>query len=92
MHGPSQAASSFPAVFSYIAFQILKSGVLFLTYRYYEENYFDAYWTGNAISVILAVAVMDEMLQHVFKEYGGAQNLGSVIFAGLADSCSYWRL
>jgi hypothetical protein len=23
---------------------------------------------------------MDEMLQHVFKEYGGAQNLGSVIF------------
>ena len=71
----------FPRFFSYVAFQIAKSGVLFLTYRYCsEKSYFDAYWTGNAISVILAVAVMDEMLQHVFTEYGGAQNLGSVIF------------
>jgi hypothetical protein len=71
----------FPRFFSYIAFQALSSGLLFLTYRYFDErSYFDAYWTGNAISVILAVAVMDEMLQHVFKEYGGAQNLGSVIF------------
>ena len=72
--------SVFPRFFSYIIFQILKSAILFLTYHYYEQGYFDAYWTGNAISVILAVAVMDEILQHVFKEYGGAQNLGSVIF------------
>ena len=70
----------FPHFFSYIIFQILKSAILFLTYHYYGEGYFDAYWTGNAISVMLAVAVMDEILQHVFKEYGGAQNLGSVIF------------
>ena len=72
--------SVFPRFFSYIIFQILKSAILFLTYHYYEQGYFEAYWTGNAISVILAVAVMDEILQHVFKEYGGAQNLGSVIF------------
>ena len=72
--------SVFPRFFSYIIFQILKSAILFLTYHDYEQGYFDAYWTGNAISVILAVAVMDEILQHVFKEYGGAQNLGSVIF------------
>jgi hypothetical protein len=70
----------FPRFFSYIIFQILKSGILFLTYRYYEEAYFDAYWTGSAISVILAVTVMDEILKRVFKEYGGAQNLGAVIF------------
>ena len=71
----------FPRFFSYIVFQVLKSGIMFLTYRYSEQHYyFDAYWTGNAISVILAVTVMDEILQHVFKEYGGAQNLGSVIF------------
>jgi hypothetical protein len=70
----------FPRFFSYIIFQVLKSGILFLTYRYYEQAYFDAYWTGSAISVILAVTVMDEILQHVFKEYGGAQNLGAVIF------------
>jgi hypothetical protein len=70
----------FPRFFSYIIVQILKSVILFLTYRYYEQRYFEAYWTGNAISVILAVTVMDEILQHVFKDYGGAQNLGSVIF------------
>jgi hypothetical protein len=70
----------FPRFFSYVIFQILKSGILFLTYRYYEEGYFDAYWTGNAISIILAVSVMDEILLHVFKDYGGAQNAGAVIF------------
>jgi hypothetical protein len=71
----------FPRFFSYILFQILKSGVLFLTYHFYEQyDYFVAYWVGSAISVILAATVMDEILLHVFKEYGGAQNLGAVIF------------
>ena len=70
----------FPRFFSYILFQIVKSGVLFVTYRYYYDGYFDAYWTGNAISVILAVIVMDEILHKLFKEYGGAQNLGAMIF------------
>jgi hypothetical protein len=72
--------SVFPRFFSYILFQVLKSCVLFLTFRCYNEGYFDAYWTGNAISVVLAVTVMDEILHHVFQEYGGAQNLGTIIF------------
>ncbi len=72
--------SVFPRFFSYIVFQILKTSVLFVTYRYYDGAYFDAYWTGNAISVVLAVTVMDEILHSLFKEYGGAQNLGSIIF------------
>jgi hypothetical protein len=70
----------FPRFFSYILFQTLKSGFLFVTYRYYDGGYFDAYWTGNAISVILAVTVMDEILHKLFNEYGGVQNLGSIIF------------
>jgi hypothetical protein len=72
--------SVFPRFFSYIVFQILKSAVLFLTYRYFEANYFDVYWTGNAISVLLAVTVMDEILHHLLKEYGGMQTLGATIF------------
>ena len=56
----------FPRFFSYILFQILKSALLFLTYRYYDAGYFEAYWTGNAISVILAVTVMDEILHKLF--------------------------
>ena len=44
------------------------------------ESYFDAYWTGNAVSVIFTVAVMDEILRSLFKEYGGIQILGTTIF------------
>jgi hypothetical protein len=71
---------AFPRFFSYILFQTLKSGCLFVTYRYFPENYFDAYWTGNAVSVIFAVVVMDEILRNLFKEYGGIQILGTTIF------------
>jgi len=70
----------FPRFFSYIIFQIAKSGILFVVYRYSQENYFDAYWAGNAISVLLGVLVMDEILQQLLKKYGGIQKLASVIF------------
>jgi hypothetical protein len=49
-------------------------------YRYSPDNYFDAYWAGNAISVLWGVAVMDEILQQLLKQYGGIQKLASVIF------------
>ena len=70
----------FPRFFSYILFQTLKSACLFLAYRYFPESYFNAYWTGNAVSVIFTVAVMDEILRSLFKEYGGIQILGTTIF------------
>ena len=70
----------FPRFFSYIAFQIVKSVILFGIYRYDHENYFDAYWTGNAISVLLSVTVMDEILHSLLKQYGGIQKLTSLIF------------
>jgi len=76
-----QLRAVFPRFFSYILFQTIKSGLLFFVYRYCDEGlYFEAYWTGNAISVILAVMVMDEILHNLFKEYGGIQQLGSLIF------------
>jgi len=70
----------FPRFFSYIILQIVKSGILFAVYRYSEDNYFDAYWAGNAISVLFGVVVMDEILQLLLKQYGGIQTLASVIF------------
>ena len=70
----------FPRFFSYIAFQIVKSCILFLIYGVSRENYFDAYWAGNAISVLLAVAVMDEILRNLLQEYGGIQTLTSLVF------------
>ena len=78
---------TFPRFFSYIVFQLVKTGVLFITYRYFagslgEEstNYFDVYWAGNAVSVLLAVAVMDEILHCLFRQYGGIQTLAATIF------------
>jgi len=71
---------TFPRFFSYILFQTIKSACLFVAFRYFAESYFDAYWTGNAVSVIFAVAVMDEILRSLFKEYGGIQILGTTIF------------
>ena len=71
---------SFPRFFSYVVFQTIKSGILFVIYRYSPDNYFDAYWTGSALSVLLTIAVMDEILHSLFEEYGGIQNLGAIIF------------
>ncbi len=70
----------FPRFFSYIVFQIVKSAILFVIYRYDHETYFDAYWAGNALSVLLAVTVMDEILHNLLREYGGIQSLASLIF------------
>jgi hypothetical protein len=71
----------FPRFFSYILFQTFKTACLFVAYRYFSaESYFDAYWTGNALSVIFAVAVMDEILHSLFEKYGGIQTLGITIF------------
>jgi hypothetical protein len=71
---------AFPRFFSYILFQVVKSGFLFIIYQRFEASYFDAYWTANAVSVLLALAVMDEILHNLFEEYGGIQNLGIIIF------------
>lgn len=72
--------AAFPRFFLYIIFQIVKSGILFVLYHYSPDNYFEAYWSGNAISVLLGVAVMDEILQHLLKQYGGIQKFATVIF------------
>lgn len=72
--------TAFPRFFSYILFQTLKSACLFGAYRFFAQSYFEAYWTGNAVSVIFAVVVMDEILRSLFKEYGGIQSLGTTIF------------
>lgn len=72
--------TAFPRFFSYIIFQVVKSGVLFSIYHFNQENYFDAYWTGNAISVLLSVTVMDEILHDLLKQYGGIQRLTTLIF------------
>jgi hypothetical protein len=70
----------FPRFFAYVLFQVIKSIILFVVYHYYPDNYFDAYWTGNALSVLLSVTVLDEIWRCLFRGYAGIQDLGSVLF------------
>lgn len=72
--------SRFPRFFAYILFQVLKSVALFIVYRYYPDSYFYAYWTGNAVSVLLSVIVLDEIWRSLFRGYEGIQSLGSLLF------------
>jgi hypothetical protein len=70
----------FPRFFTYIAFQLVKSAALFIVYRYANDDYYYAYWTGNLLSVFLAVTVMDEVWHNLFRPYVGLQKLGSLLF------------
>jgi hypothetical protein len=72
--------TTFPLFFSYVLFQVLKSGCLALFFRFDQMDYFYAYWTGNAISVFLGLTVMDEIWRQLFGPYEGIQRLGSLIF------------
>ena len=72
--------ANFPRFFAYILFQVIKSIILFVVYHYYSTNYFDVYWTGNALSVLISVAVLDEIWRYLFQGYEGIQGLGSILF------------
>ena len=74
------AQGRYPRFFAYIVFQVLKSVVLFFVYHYFASNYFYAYWTGNALSVLLSVTVLDEIWRSLFRSYEGIQSLGSILF------------
>ena len=80
----------FPRFFSYILFQILKSGCLFVAYRYFSESYFEAYWTGNALSVIFTVAVMDEILRSLFQRVWRHSEFGSHHIPMVVRAPSCW--
>lgn len=70
----------FPSFFAYVLFQVLKSIVLLVVYHFYVAEYFYAYWSGNALSVFLSVAVLDEIWRYLFRQYAGIQGLGSLLF------------
>jgi len=75
-----RARTTFPRFFAYVAFQLLKSIILFGVYHFFPRSYFDAYWSVNAVSVLLSVAVLDEIWRCLFRGYAGIQGLGSILF------------
>ena len=75
-----RAVFTFPLFFSYVALQAIKSLVLFSVYHYRSYDYFSAYWIGNALSVLLALAVMDEIWRHLFQPFATVRRMGSLVF------------
>jgi hypothetical protein len=71
---------SFSTIFLLHHFSDCEVGILFVVYRYSRTTTSTHTGRADAISVLLGVAVMDEILQHLLKQYGGNQKLASVIF------------
>jgi hypothetical protein len=75
----------FPIFFAYTVFHVFRSCVLFATkHTLGYTEYFYTYWTAQAISTLLAFAVIYELFAHAFRPYPGIRNLGKLLFqAGL---------
>ena len=71
----------FPIFFAYTVFHVFRSCVLFATrHALGDTEYFYTYWTAQAISTILAFAVVYELFSHAFRPYAGLRNLGRLLF------------
>jgi hypothetical protein len=76
----------FPVFFSYLVAQIAIFVITYPIYRYASETvFFDAYWTGSAISVFLGFKVIHEIFLDVCRPYHTLKDLGTMLFrwAGL---------
>jgi len=77
----------YPVFFAYATFQVLLTAVLFsihllqLQHRAGYADYFYAYWTTQAISIVLGFAVIHEIYCGVFQHYDALQRMGGILFA-----------
>jgi len=78
--------SEYPVFFAYAAFHVLRTAVLFtihlleLHHRASYADYFYAYWTTQAVSIVLGFAVIYEIYCGVFQHYDALQKLGGILF------------
>lgn len=72
----------YPVFFAYAAFHVLRSAVLFAIHHGMgAADYFYAYWTAQAISIVLGFAVIYELYCRVFQNYDAIQQVGGMAFA-----------
>lgn len=75
----------FPVFFAYAAFHVLRTAVLFaIHHRMSAGQYFYAYWSAQAISIVLGFVVIYELYCGVFQNYDAIQHVGGMAFAGAA--------
>src|SRR5437764_5971027 len=74
---------------SFLAFQVIKNGVLFLCYHYSSQQswtYYASYWVGTAMADMFKIAVLYEIFCAAFKPFAGLQDLAKVVFKWAAAS------
>jgi len=73
--------SEFPVFFAYAAFHVLRTAVLFtVQHRMSYNDYFYAYWSAHAVSIVLGFTVIYEIYCRVFQNYDAIQQLGGIVF------------
>lgn len=77
---------SFPHFFNYNIYQILSSVALFilLSTRAPQKTYFIAFWTSNAVSMLLGLAVIQEAFSYAIRPYAGLRELSVTLFRWVA--------
>jgi len=79
--------SGLPVFFAYAAFHVLRTAVLFtmqLQHRMSYTDYFYAYWSSNAVSIVLGFAVLYELYRQVFRNHDAIRQLGGALFGWAA--------
>ena len=69
-----------PIFFSYTAFLIVRSLVLYVVHGASAWGYFYGYWIGEVLSWAWGLAVIQEVMQRLFQSYAAVQRLVVVLF------------
>src|SRR5689334_20722849 len=73
--------SEYPSFFAYTVFQAVSAFALFVIWRYAGYSvYYYAYWTVNALGVLMAFLVMHEVFVDAFRPYEALRDLGAMLF------------
>lgn len=71
---------TFPLFFCYTLFHIVQVLVAFTSERISYSAYFYVYWGSELIDALLALAVIQELFNSVFREHDGLRGLGGLLF------------
>jgi hypothetical protein len=72
--------TEFPFFFTYTVYQVISFTVLYCTYHFAPNRYFDAYWTSSALSIVLGFLVIQEVFTYAIRPYAGLRDLGRLLF------------
>ncbi len=73
----------FPVFLTYTAFQVIQGGTLFALDHMPSVSalqYWETYWVGLVVTIVLRFALIHEIFSHVFREYPALQELVPLLF------------